>query len=441
MSASTPQGGRQRPPTYTDPLCGTRYRTLSPLGRGGMGEVVLAEHLGLGKQVVVKLLHEKLAKDPSIVQRMQIEARGLAALTSPHIVQVIDLGQTASGRTYYVMERLVGCTLGAELKARGALPVEEAIGYVVQVLAGLEAAHGMGIIHRDIKADNVFLCQATKETPRTVKVLDFGVAKVLDVAAEVQRPALPRLVTEQGSIVGTPRMLAPEQALGKPVDARTDVYATAHLLYTLVVGRGPFADITEELELLRANLNERPEPPSWKATQHIPPSLDRAILRALEKRPADRFPSAAAFADALRAIAAECARSGPAVRVETAPLPAADGGRANASRTPQVRTGALAPADATSADDGREDATVQLPGGTVGAASNRPIGPALDVDDAKGAPDEGGARGSEALHRRAGTPLLAGRRVSARHAGFVALMLLGAVFSAILLLTLSRMMP
>jgi serine/threonine-protein kinase len=412
-----------------------------------MGEVVLAEHLGLGKLVVVKLLHEKFAQDPSFVKRMQIEARSIAALTSPHIVQVIDFGQTASGRTYYVMERLVGCTLGAEVKARGALPVEEAIGYVVQVLAGLEAAHAMGIIHRDIKADNIFLCDATKETPRTVKVLDFGVAKVLDVAAEVRRPALPHLVTEQGGIVGTPRMLAPEQALGKPVDARTDVYATAHLLYTLIAGRGPFAHLTEELDLLKANLSERPDPPSSKAPQHIPPSLDRAILRALEKRPADRFPSAEAFAIELRAIAVECACSGSPTRVETAPLPptgAGGGIRMSASPAPRVQTGPLPPADAASSDDACEDATLQLPGGTMGVATTRPIEPARDVRRADGGLGGDGARGSSALYRGVSTGaalLAAGRRGAASRAGFVALMLLGAVFSAILLLTLSRLMP
>ena len=424
MSAGTPQGAPQRPLAYTDPLCGTRYRTLSLLGRGGMGEVVLAEHIGLAKQVVVKLLHEKFAKDASFVQRMQIEARSLAALTSPHIVQVIDFGQTASGRTYYVMERLMGRTLSAEVKARGALPVEEAIGYVVQVLAGLEAAHGMGIIHRDIKGDNVFLCDATKETPRTVKVLDFGVAKVLDVAAEVQRPALPRLVTEQGGIVGTPRMLAPEQALGKPVDARTDVYATAHLLYTLVAGRGPFADITDELELLKANINERPDPPSWKAPQHIPPSLDKAILRALEKRPADRFQSAEAFANELRAIAAECARSGPTTRIETTPHPP-DGDRratgVSASPAPQVDTRPLPRADATSSSDAGEDATVQLPGGTAAVAL--PTLPfASAPDPRRSAPDN--VRHDNMAPRRS-------------RAAFVALVFLGAALSAILLLALT----
>jgi serine/threonine-protein kinase len=376
-----------------------------------MGEVVLAEHLGLGKQVVVKLLHQELAKDPAHVKRMQIEARSVAALASPHIVQVTDFGQTATGRTYIVMERLLGRTLGAEVTARGALPVVEAIGYVVQVLAGLEAAHAMGIIHRDIKPDNIFLCDATKDSPRTVKILDFGVAKVLDVAAEVERPALPHLVTEEGGVVGTPRVVAPEQALGKAVDARTDVYATGLLLHTLVAGRGPFAHITDACELLKANVMERPEPLSARTHQNIPPALDRAVQRALEKRPADRWKGAEAFAIELRRIAAELAELRPAMQVTTGPLPAA------VAHT----------ADAPAQDDRPEDPTLQL------AGSGTPTAPAGDDVRASG-PNRRPANADAASPS-------ARRRGRASWGAFAALMLLGAAVSAILLLALSRVMP
>jgi serine/threonine-protein kinase len=361
-----------------------------------MGEVVLAEHLGLGKRVVVKLLREDLAQDPALVKRMQIEARTLAALASPYIVQVTDFGQTATGRTYIVMERLIGRTLGAELSARGALPPAEAIGYVVQVLAGLEAAHAAGIVHRDIKPENVFLCDATKDAPRMVKILDFGVAKVLDVDAEVHRPALPRLVTEEGGIVGTPRVVAPEQALGKPVDARTDVYAAGLLLYTAIAGRGPFAHLKDATELLKANVMERPAPLSTLAP--IPPALDAAVQRALEKRPADRFPSAEAFAVELRRIAAELADPHEGTKVTTGALPYA----------------ATAPAP----HDGAEDRTLQL------ALPRRPSQP------------EGAV---------AREPMLAAPS-SARVGGatrwvFVVLMVVGAAVAATLLVVLSRVIP
>ncbi len=402
--------GSPRPTdAQTDPLAGTRYRSVGSIGSGGMGEVVLAEHLGLGKRVVVKLMHEDLAKDPALVKRMQIEARTLAALASPYIVQVTDFGQTATGRTYIVMERLVGRTLGAELSARGALPAAEAIGYVVQVLAGLEAAHAAGIVHRDIKPENVFLCDATKDAPRMVKILDFGVAKVLDVDAEVHRPALPRLVTEEGGIVGTPRVVAPEQALGKPVDARTDVYAAGLLLYTAIAGRGPFAHLKDATELLKANVMERPAPLSTLAP--IPPALDAAVQRALEKRPADRFPSAEAFAVELRRIAAELADPHEGTKVTTGALPYA--------------TTAPAP------HDGAEDRTLQL------APPRSPSLPDGEEDQEPMLAAPGGGRVSGAT-RSASPPM---SRLGRARWAFVVLMVVGAALAATLLVVLSRVMP
>ena len=391
-----------RPVTHMDPLCGTRYRSVGDVGKGGMGEVVVAEHLGLGKLVAVKLLHERLAHDPGIVKRMQIEARSLAALASPHIVQVTDFGQTATGRTYIVMERLVGRSLGDELRERKVLPVGEAIGYVLQVLAGLGAAHAMGIVHRDIKPDNIFLCDETKDTPRMVKILDFGIAKVLEVAAEAMRPVLPHLVTEAGTVIGTPRMLAPEQALGATVDARTDVYATGLLLYALLTGRGPFAHITDELDVIKACVEERPGPPSTRAPNYIPPALDAAVQRALEKRPADRFQSAEAFASELRGIAGDLAHSGPVAELTTGPLP---------SRVAE-------PVDALAANPRRTDPTLRLTGGPMTGAGSSTEPVPVSADASAAAP---GFRRSSST--------------------FVALTLLGAAVTALLLLVLSRVTP
>jgi serine/threonine-protein kinase len=281
------------------------------LGQGGMGEVVEAEHLELRKRVVVKLLRPELAAAPELSQRMHIEARSLAAVVSPHVVQVHDFGQTSDGRPYMVMERLVGRTLAAELAERGALPLAEAIGYVIEVLAGLDAAHAMGIVHRDIKPENVFLCDPSRDTPRTVKILDFGIAKVSSVAVDCHGPALPHLATEKGTFVGTPRVVSPEQARGQPVDPRTDLYSVGLLLYTLVAGRGPFADLRDAVTLLRAHVQEHPAPPSRYAPQPLPSMVDTAILRALEKRPEDRFQSAMEFSVELRCILAAL-KLGPA---------------------------------------------------------------------------------------------------------------------------------
>jgi serine/threonine protein kinase len=284
-----------------DPLAGTPYRGMMPLGSGGMGEVVEALHIELDRVVVVKLLHDSLASEPKLVDRLRVEARTLATLAHPHIVSVSDFGRTPSGRPYFVMERLQGRTLRQILEVRGALPVGEAIEYVRQVLSALSATHQLGIIHRDVKADNVFLC--IHDHPRPfVKLLDFGIAKVLGGAGRQQGP-IPQYPTAEGILLGTPRSLAPEQALGKPVDARTDIYAVGILLYTLVAGVGPFPGALDQQELITAHVKEPPPPPSRVAPQPLPAELEGAILKALAKRPEDRFQSADLFEAELGRIA------------------------------------------------------------------------------------------------------------------------------------------
>ena len=290
-------------------LFGTPYRPTQRLGRGGMGEVIEAEHVGLGKAVVVKLLHRDLNARPHLVERLRVEAQALARLAHPNLVVVTDFGRTAEGRAFLVMERLHGRTFREELEARRALPPGEAIDYVAQALAGLEAAHGAGIVHRDVKLDNLFVCEPDAQGRRAVKVLDFGVAKVIG-PGEGRAPAPSLYSTEEGVVVGTPRYLSPEQATGGPVDARADVYAAGLVLYALLAGRGPFAHVERLIDLLRAHAAEVPEPPSRHAPWPIPAALDRAVMKALEKEPDRRFQSAAAFAERLAAIREEFARRG-----------------------------------------------------------------------------------------------------------------------------------
>lgn len=288
-------------------LLGTPYRPLRRLGRGGMGEVIEAAHVGLDKPVVVKLLHRDLNREPRLVERMRIEAQSLARLAHPNLVVVTDFGQTPEGRTFLVMERLYGRTLREELAARGALPVLEALDLVLQALAGLAAAHGAGIVHRDVKLENLFVCDPDPQGRRVVKVLDFGLAKVVALMGDGRAPAPSRYQTEEGMLIGTPRYLSPEQASGLAVDARTDVYAIGVVLYTLLAGRDPFEHVKRLLDLLRAHASEVPAPPSRHAPQPIAPDLDRAVMRALEKRPELRFPDAASFAAELSRIAAALA--------------------------------------------------------------------------------------------------------------------------------------
>lgn len=297
----------------TDPLLGTPYRTLAPLGRGSMGEVVEAEHIALAKRVVVKLLHRKLAHRSDLVARLELEGRALAHLCHPNIVAVTDLQWTPDGRPYLVMERLYGRTLQGERAARFALPVPEAVEIARQALAGLDAAHAAGIVHRDVKLENIFLCDPSKpltsprspSTPlasRLVKLLDFGFAKVIDPRGPSAPTALAK-GTADGVALGTPTFFAPEQAAFGAVDGRTDVYAMGAVVYILVTGRAPFQHITDLFELLHAQITLPPEPPSRYAPQPITRELDEAILTALAKRPEDRFPSAGDFAVALaRAI-------------------------------------------------------------------------------------------------------------------------------------------
>ncbi|WP_437620907.1 serine/threonine-protein kinase [Sorangium sp. So ce1151] len=305
MALPSHDDGRWAAPELSDTLLyGTPYRPVRRLGRGGMGEVIEAAHVGLDKPVVVKLLHRDLNREPRLVERMRVEAQSLARLAHPNLVTVTDFGRTAEGRTFLVMERLYGRTLREELAARGALPALEALDLVTQTLAGLAAAHGAGIVHRDVKLDNLFVCDADAQGRRVVKVLDFGIAKVVASAGDGRAPAPSLYQTEEGVLVGTPRYLSPEQASGVAVDARTDVYAAGVVLYTLLAGRGPFEHVRPLHDLLRAHASEIPAPPSRYAPRPVPPELDGAIMRALEKRPELRFPSAPAFAAELSRIAA-----------------------------------------------------------------------------------------------------------------------------------------
>lgn len=290
-----------------DPLRATPYRILACIGKGGMGTVYDVEHEHLGKRFVVKVLSEEVARDPSLVDRMRVEAAILGRLQHPNVVQVYHFDWTSNGRPYLVMERLIGNTLGVELRRRGPLPFEEAISYVCQALSGLGVAHAAGVVHRDIKLDNLFLHEPLEGEarvagePRIVKVLDFGVAKVLE-AAQNRGIAPPSLPTTEGAVVGTPRYLSPEQARGEPIDHRSDLYAIGMVLYILLTGRGPWEGYRSLGELVRALTDVEPQPPSAYAPSRLPQQLDRVVLKALAKRPEDRYQSAHEFFAALRSV-------------------------------------------------------------------------------------------------------------------------------------------
>ena len=261
------------------------YRVTRILGVGGMGRVYQAVHPTIGSRVAIKVL---LRHGDELVRRFFAEARAVNVIRHEHIVNILDLATLPDGRPYIVMEYLDGQPLSALIAESGAL-APATIGRIGgQMLDALAAAHAHKIVHRDLKPDNVFI------TPTgNVKVLDFGIAK-LDRADS--GPGLP---TREGAILGTPLYTSPEQAQGKPVDARADLYSLGVILYEAATGRRPF--MADSLyEILRLHIEEPPMPPRL-VRPDLAPAMDALILRALEKDPARRFQSASEMAGALAA--------------------------------------------------------------------------------------------------------------------------------------------
>lgn len=265
-----------------------------------MGHVWLAEHVALNAEVVVKILDPALIDREDLGDRMRLEAQALGRIRHPNVVSVIDGGRSAGGYPFLVMELLQGRTLHAELSMRRTLPVKEALGIARQALSGLAAVHAAGIVHRDVKLSNLFLCEPITGAPpaRQLKLIDFGIVKIVGDAPSLRPLAFP---TTEGAVLGTPSALSPEQALGKAVDHRTDLYAIGLLLYQVLSGAHPFAGLTGG-RLVRAYSTRVPEPLSQTAEQPIPPALETAIQKALSRDPDERFQSATEFIAAIAAI-------------------------------------------------------------------------------------------------------------------------------------------
>lgn len=292
---------------------GTAYRAIQRLRAGGMGEVFLVEHRATRRRVVAKLIHAKLASDPRLMERLRIEAQSLAELDHYHIVRILGLDKTRNHRPFIVLEHLQGRTLADELKIAGVPHVLEALSFASHLLSAVAAAHEKGLVHRDIKPDNIFLC-SLPDGRRFLKLLDFGVVRVMPGSHAVE-PMPHNLRTNTGVVVGTPRYVSPEGALGEDVDPRADIYSVGLVLYSMLVGRGPFDHLEGDERLLRAHALEAPEPPSRYAVEPIPQELDRAVLKALAKDPDDRFQTADDFQACLIQIADSVRR--PAGWLET----------------------------------------------------------------------------------------------------------------------------
>jgi serine/threonine-protein kinase len=308
-----PQSLGPEPIAGDDLFEGTPYRAIQRLRAGGMGEVFLVEHRATQRRVVAKLIHAKLASDPRLMERLRIEAQSLAELDHYHIVRVLGLDKTRTHRPFIVLEYLEGRTLADELKAVGAPHVLEALSFASHLLSAVGAAHEKGLVHRDIKPDNIFLC-SLQDGRRFLKLLDFGVVRVMP-GSEAVAPLPHDLRTNTGVVVGTPRYVSPEGALGEDVDPRADLYSVGLVLYAMLVGRGPFDHLEGDDRLLRAHALEAPEPPSRYALEPIPQELDRAVLNSLAKDPDDRFQTADEFQACLIQIADSVRR--PAGWLET----------------------------------------------------------------------------------------------------------------------------
>ncbi|MGC5362086.1 protein kinase domain-containing protein [Streptomyces sp. DT24] len=299
-------------------VAGGRYQLRDLLGEGGMASVYLAYDSALDRQVAIKTLHTELGREQSFRERFRREAQAVAKLQHTNIVSVFDTGEDELGGAlmpYIVMEYVEGQPLGSVLQADiqryGAMPAEKALKVTADVLAALETSHEMGLVHRDIKPGNVMM---TKRG--IVKVMDFGIARAMQSGVTS--------MTQTGMVVGTPQYLSPEQALGRGVDARSDLYSVGIMLFQLLTGRLPF-DADSPLAIAYAHVQEAPVAPS-SVNRSITPAMDALVARALKKNPNERFPSAATMQDEIvRVLSASGGTGAPAIIDGSAPVNSGSG--------------------------------------------------------------------------------------------------------------------
>ena len=289
-----------------------RYKVLEVIGTGAMATVYAAEDTRLGRKVALKILRPEQAQDDTFRARFKREAEAVASLNNPAIVAVYDTGsynpsqdgeesssEDSTAIPYIVMEYVEGHTLRSILSRGGHLPVRDALGYSEQLLGALQYSHSMGIIHRDIKPANIMVLERTSEDiakgqPGQIKVMDFGISRAIEEAGEA--------LTKANVVMGSARYMSPEQVSGKDVDARSDLYSAACVIYEMIAGRSPF-DAESNVDLAAKHLSDTPEPPSKFTPLEVPAGLDEVILKGLAKNPDERYQSAAEFAQALVSVA------------------------------------------------------------------------------------------------------------------------------------------
>jgi eukaryotic-like serine/threonine-protein kinase len=299
------------------------YELIRLLGAGGMGQVWLASEPRLGRNVALKFLPDELKRNPERVARFEREARAASALSHPNVCHIYALGETNEGQQFIAMEMVEGQTLRDRLRS-WPMPLREALGIGIQVAAALDAAHAANIVHRDLKPENVMV-----RPDGVVKVLDFGLAKLVrddpDIAAAETTHTV---ATNPGTVVGTFAYMSPEQARGQQVDARTDIWSLAVVLYEMVAGRAPFVGQSSS-DVLAAILTLDPAPLA-RFQPETPPELQRIIVKALRKDREHRYQSARDLLLDLEALRDELhaqSRSGSRDNARAAGLTEATGGK------------------------------------------------------------------------------------------------------------------
>jgi len=277
-----------------------RYRLIRILGEGGMGIVWVAEHMLLDKLVAVKLLHSRFAEDERPVERFYREAKSAASVGHDGIVEIYDMGQTADGTPYFVMELLDGQSLHAVLMRKGCIEVPLAVRITREVLKALAAVHAKGIIHRDLKPENIFVCRRS-DGSMTMKILDFGFSKMT-------HPTLASKITRSGEILGTAHYMSPEQACGRDdVDHRADIWSMGVLLYEMLTGELPYTG--KIYTAIIAKILTKPFAPPREHVPELPEELEAVILKAMTADPDKRYQTAGELIDALRPFQVKPSRS------------------------------------------------------------------------------------------------------------------------------------
>ena len=324
---------RPKDPFIGREILSGQFRVLEKIGTGGMGSVYKASQPAMNRMVAIKILHPKLAGRKDLTSRFRREARAMSQLTHPNTAKVFMYGEAEEdGSLYIVMEFLEGKNLNQTVRKEGPLPTERAIPILIQVCGALQEAHDLGIVHRDLKPENIFLSKqgGIQDYP---KVLDFGLAKVTE--RQMQPGSV--ILTQEGMVFGTPEFMSPEQAQGRVLDARSDIYSLAVILYEVLTGKLPFSARTP-MEYIQKHVMEPAVPLNDRVPERkFPKGLEDVLALALKKKPDERYQSAAEFGEALRPYGGAMAASLPQIRIAGPQVVVEQPGFAN-SEAPTVAT-------------------------------------------------------------------------------------------------------